>query len=118
MIRLIRYLFLLVLAVVLVVLAMSNRAIVALQLLPAEAETYLGMNWRVDVPLYLVIFAGLGVGLLVGFFWEFFRERSFRKTARKATKRAQNLERELGRLKEKTQGPRDDVLALLDKPRA
>ena len=55
------------------------------------------------------------VGVLV---WEYLREHRFRATARKATKQAANLERELGRLKEKTQGPKDEVLALLDKPRA
>ncbi|MFD2173186.1 LapA family protein [Rhodobacter lacus] len=117
MIRLIRYLFLLVLALVLVTLAMSNRDLVTLQLLPAEAETYLGMNWRLQVPLFLVIFAGMGLGLLIGFVWEYLREMRFRSTARKATKKAANLERELGRLKAKTQGPKDDVLALLEKPR-
>jgi len=118
MIRLIRLLFLLCLALVLVTLAMSNRDIITLKLLTTELETYVGFNLAVPAPVYLVFFAGILLGLLVGFVWEFLRERRFRKTAKKATKQAASLERELGRLKEKTQGPKDEVLALLDKPRA
>lgn len=118
MIRLIRYLFLLVLVLVLVTLAMTNREMVTLQLLPAEAEAFLGMNWRLPMPLYGVFFGGIALGLLVGFVWEYLREHRFRRTAKKATRQAATLERELGRLKDKTQGPKDEVLALLDKPRA
>lgn len=117
MIRALRLLFLAVLAVVLVTLAMSNRDIVMLRLLPTEAETYIGFNWGIQMPLFLVIFAGIALGLLIGFVWEYLREMRFRATAKKATRKAATLERELGRLKEKTQGPKDEVLALLDKPR-
>jgi uncharacterized integral membrane protein len=117
MIRLIRYLLLVCLVIVLVTLAMSNRDIVTLRLMPTEAEAYIGFHWVVQVPLFLVIFAGMLLGLFIGFVWEWMREFRFRSTAKKATKQAANLERELGRLKEKTHGPKDEVLALLDKPR-
>lgn len=117
MIRALRLLFLLALAIVLVTLALSNRDIVTLRLLPVEAETYLGLNWVMQVPLFLVIFAGMLLGLFIGFVWEWLREFRFRSTAKKATRQAATLQRELGRLKEKTHGPKDEVLALLDKPR-
>ena len=118
MFRAIRYLFLACLILVLVTLAMSNREVVTLSLLTSEVEAFVGFNLHLPVPLFFVFFGGMVLGLAVGFVWEYLREHRFRATARKATKQAANLERELGRLKEKTQGPKDEVLALLDKPRA
>lgn len=117
MIRVLRLLFLAALALALVALAMANRDIVTLRLLPPEAAEFLGLSWALQLPLFLVIFAGIVLGLLIGFLWEWLREYRLRATATQATRRAASLERELGRLKEKTEGPKDDVLALLDKPR-
>ncbi|MCE5974232.1 LapA family protein [Sinirhodobacter sp. WL0062] len=116
MFRILRLLFLASLALVLIVLALANREVVTLRLLPPEAGEFLGLTWGMQVPLFLVIFAGILLGLLVGFVWEWMREYRIRSTAVKATRKAAYLEGEVDRLREKTQGPQDDVLALLEKP--
>ena len=70
MIRALRLLFLGLLAVVLIGLALANRQIVTLRVLPLEAGSFLGWDWAVQVPLFLVILAGVLLGLLIGFVWE------------------------------------------------
>ena len=114
MFRLLRLLFLGVTAVVLITIAMANRAIVTLSVIPEEVAAHIGMNWTLQVPLFAAIFAGVLLGLLIGFVWEWLREFRIRSTATKASRRAQYLEKEVDRLKNTQAGPKDDVLALLD----
>lgn len=118
MIKALRLLFLAALAVVLIALALANGEIVTLRALPPEAGDFLGFSWSVHLPLYLVIFAGILVGLLIGFVWEWLRERRIRVGHAQATRKAAHLEREVDRLKTKAEGPKDEVLALLDAPKA
>lgn len=116
MFRLLRLAFLGLLALVLIALALANREIVTLRVLPPEAGEFLGFSWAVQMPLFLVIFAGILIGLLIGFVWEWMREYRIRSTAAQATRKAAHLEREVDRLKAKSEGPKDEILALLDKP--
>ncbi|MDF1621149.1 LapA family protein [Pseudothioclava nitratireducens] len=116
MFKLLRLLFLGAIALILIAVALANRSVVTLQLLPDEIAPYVGSNWSLPVPLFLVIFASILVGLLIGFVWEWLREYKIRSTAVKATRKAQYLEKEVDRLKTRTQGPKDEVLALLDAP--
>jgi len=118
MIKALRLLFLAALAVVLIALALANGEIVTLRALPPEAGDFLGFSWSVHLPLYLVIFAGILIGLLIGFVWEWLRERRIRVGHAQATRKAAHLEREVDRLKTKAEGPKDEVLALLDAPKA
>lgn len=118
MIRLLRLLMLGLVAVVLIVLALANGDPVTLRALPPEAGAFMGFTWAVQLPLYLVIFAGILIGLLIGFLWEWLRERSIRVGHAKVSRKAAHLEREIDRLKAKTEGPKDEVLALLDGPKA
>ena len=39
-----------------------------------------GIDWQIDMPLFLVIFAGIAAGLLIGFFWEWARETKHRSS--------------------------------------
>lgn len=117
MIKALRLLFLAALAVVLIALALANGEIVTLRALPPEAGDFLGLSWSVQLPLYLVIFAGILIGLLIGFVWEWLRERRIRVGHAQATRKAAHLEREVDRLKTKAEGPKDEVLALLDAPK-
>nr|WP_083217514.1 LapA family protein [Thioclava sp. SK-1] len=112
--RILRLAFLAALAVVLIVIALANRQLVTLNLLPQEASDFLGLNFSIQLPLFLVIFAGVLLGLLIGFVWEWLREYRIRSTAVKATRKANHLEKEVVKLREKHQGPQDDVLALVD----
>ncbi len=114
MLRALRLLFLAAIALGLITLALANREIVTLHLLPSEAAGFIGFDWSVQVPLFAVGFAGALIGLMIGFVWEWLREHQIRKTATTASRKVQHLEREMDRLKAKD-APKDEVLALLEK---
>ena len=118
MIRYLRYLFLAALGLGLVTVAMANRAPVTVKALPEDLAAFTGLSWQMDLPLFVVIFGGIVVGLLIGFVWEWLREMKHRSTASKKTREVSRLERELAVLKDSSSTPKDDVLALLDRPKA
>lgn len=118
MIRYLRYLFLAVLALGLVTVAMANRAVVQVKVLPDDLAAFVGLQWQMDLPLFIVIFGGIGAGLLIGFVWEWVRERKHRSIASRKSREVARLERELAVMKDSTSIPKDDVLAILDKPKA
>ena len=117
MIRTLRYVFLGLLAIVLLTVALANRAPVSLRLLPDDMGAFLGLSGAVELPLFLVIFGGIVAGLLIGFVWEWFRESKHRSKASSKTREVSRLERELAVLRDTKDEPQDDVLALLDSPR-
>jgi uncharacterized integral membrane protein len=117
MIRYLRYLFLAALALGLVTVAMANRAPVLVKALPDDLAAFTGLPWQMELPLFVVIFGGIVAGLLIGFFWEWFRERKHRSTANQKSREVTRLERELAVMKDSTSVPKDEVLALLDRPR-
>ncbi|TQS71690.1 LapA family protein [Rhodobacteraceae bacterium] len=116
MIRALRFLVLAVVAIILIVIALSNTQIVTLRLLPQEAAGLLGLSWSVEVPLFVALVGSVLVGLLVGFVWEWARERRIRKTASVQQRKAKALEREVEQLRDRHQAPKDDVLAVLESP--
>lgn len=118
MTRALRYVFLAILTIALLLVASANRAVVTLHLLPADLAALLRMDWQLDVPVFLVLFFGIVIGLLVGFTWEWLREHKHRRVASTKTREVSKLERELAALKNQTSLPGDDVLALLEKPKA
>lgn len=117
MIRYLRYLFLAALGLGLVTVAMANRAPVTIKALPEDLAALTGLSWQMDLPMFVVIFGGIVVGLLIGFVWEWLREMKHRSTASKKTREVSRLERELAVLKDSRSTPKDDVLALLDRPK-
>lgn len=118
MIRSLRYLFLAALGLALLTVALANRAPVTLQALPDDLAAFSGLHWQIEVPLFVVIFGGIVAGLLIGFVWEWFREMKHRVTASQKTREVARLERELAVMKDSQSVPKDDILALLDKPKA
>lgn len=118
MIRLFRYLILALLAIALLVLAMANRAPVALRAFPDDLSVLFGTNWEVQVPLFLVVFAGIAIGLTLGFGWEWAREHKHRVAAVSGKRTVTKLERELAVMKDSTSTPKDEILALLDGKKA
>jgi hypothetical protein len=68
--------------------------------------------------MFLVIFASITAGLLIGFVWEWLREHKHRAAARQSGKVVSKLERELASMRDATSLPKDDVLAILDAPKA
>lgn len=118
MIRSLRYLFLAALGLALLTVALANRAPVTLKALPEDLAAFTGFAWQIDLPLFMVIFGGIIAGLLIGFVWEWFREMKHRSTASRKTREVARLERELAVMRDSQSVPKDDILALLDKPKA
>ncbi|MAM60370.1 LapA family protein [Maritimibacter sp. UBA3975] len=112
--RYIRYAFLAALAVVLITVALANRNIVELRILPTEMAGFLGWSWTVNLPLFVVIFMAIIAGVMIGFVWEWFREHKIRAEGRRAKSAAVKLASEVQDLKREKAGPRDEVLALLE----
>ncbi|HMS96132.1 MAG TPA: LapA family protein [Tabrizicola sp.] len=121
MIRIIRLLILGLIGLSLLTLALANRAGVNVHLLPVDLAALTGLSWSVEVPLFVAIFGGviLGsivLGVLIGFVWEWLRESKHRTSASAGSREVARLERELASLREAKAGPKDEILALLEKP--
>ncbi len=113
--RYLRYAFLAALAVILVTVALANRDLVTLNLLPAELASLTGLSFAVSLPLFVVIFAAIIGGLLIGFVWEWMREYKHRSAATTHKREKEKLAREVDKLKtQKAKNEGDEVLALLE----
>ncbi|MDB4198277.1 LapA family protein [Ascidiaceihabitans sp.] len=113
--RYIRHACIATFAVALIAVALANRTVVTLKVLPDEIAGLFAVNPSVNIPLFVVIFGGLIVGLVVGFVWEWFREHSMRAEGSKSSRNLRRLKREIARMKGQNADSQDDVLALLDK---
>jgi lipopolysaccharide assembly protein A len=118
MIRKFRYILLIVIAIVLLTIALANRAPVTVRLLPMDMAAFFGGSWALEMPLFLALFGGVVAGLLIGFVWEWVRESKHRVTASSKSREVARLERELAVLRDTKPEPEDDVLALLAAKRA
>ena len=114
MLRTLRLIFLVVLGIALLAVSSANRMPVTLRLLPEEMDSFLGFGWSIELPLFLVIFAGIIAGLGIGFVWEWFREAKHRAAATLHRREAGQLKREVSRLRAEKAEPQDEVLALLE----
>ena len=112
--RYVRYVFMAVVGLSLILVALANRGMVTIKLLPEEMAAYLGQPLSYELPLFVVIFGGIIVGLLIGFVWEWLREHKHRADARLQKREKEKLEREVKGLKRKSNEGKDEVLALLD----
>ncbi len=112
--RYIKYALIVAFGTALIAVALANRGMVSIQLIPSEVAGWFSMNPQIELPLFIIIFGGIVVGLFVGFVWEWIREHGQRAEAAKQAREMRRLQREVTRLKgEKHQG-KDEVLALLD----
>lgn len=114
MMRFLRYVFLGIIAILLITVALANRQIVVLRLLPDDLAALLGLAQSLELPLFAVIFGAIAIGVLIGFVWEWLREHKYRATAVSKTREVTRLEREVAR--SATSNPKDEILALLDAP--
>ena len=112
--RYIRYASIAIFAVALILVALANRGMVTVQVLPDELAHLAALNPSYEVPLFIVIFGGILAGLVIGFIWEWIREAGDRAAAARTSREMERLKGEVKRLKgEKHQG-KDEVLALLE----
>jgi len=116
MIRYVRWLFLALFGLGLLMLAVANRVPVTVRLLPEDLAELAGLTWRIELPLFLVFFAGIVAGVMIGFVWEWVREIKHRSAASTKAREVSRLERELAVIRDSKAGPADDVLALLERP--
>lgn len=116
MIRYLRLIFLALVGLGLLTVALANRTVVPVRLLPEDLAALTGLTWAMELPLFLIIFGGIIAGVLIGFVWEWFREHGFRANASQKAREVARLERELAVLKDSSSvPPKDEVLALLEK---
>ncbi|MEM6306192.1 MAG: LapA family protein [Pseudomonadota bacterium] len=112
--RYIRYFCIAVFALALVSVALANRAVVELKMLPDEVAGWFAVTPSMSMPLFLVILGAIVAGLLIGFIWEWIREHGDRAEKARLAKETRRLEREVARLKGEKHEGKDEVLALLD----
>ena len=112
--RLVRTLFLIFLAIILVVISLANSKNVSIYLLPTDLSSLMGTTISINIPLFLVFFSGIFIGLIIGFVWEWLREYKFRVEANLNEKRLSRAKIELSEMHAKD-NKGDDVLTLLEK---
>ena len=112
--RYVRYLCIAIFAVALIAVALANRSMVSLKLLPTEVSGFFAVNPEMQVPLFIVILGSIIAGLLVGFVWEWIREFNQRAEAARQAREMRRLQREIARLKGEKYEGQDEVLTLLD----
>ncbi len=112
--RYIRYASIATFGLALVLIALANRQMVELQILPNELAGLAALNPSYQLPLFVVIFGGILAGLIVGFIWEWIREAGERAAAARQAREMASLRAEVARLKGEKHEGKDDVLALLD----
>jgi putative membrane protein len=117
MLRYLRYVLLAFLGIALLTVALANRTPVTVRALPDDLAALTGFGWQMELPLFLIIFAGIVAGLFIGFVWEWFREMKHRSVASTKSREVSRLERELAVMRDSVSTPKDDVLALLEKPK-
>ncbi|GLS88145.1 phosphoribosylanthranilate isomerase [Cypionkella aquatica] len=118
MFRYLRYLILAAVGLALLIVALANRTPVLLKAMPDDFAAFLGVSWQIELPVFVLLFSGIVIGVLVGFLWEWAREHKHRATASTKTREVSRLERELATMRDATSVPQDDVIALLDRPKA
>ncbi len=111
--RLIKYVILGILAICLVVVALANRELMTVQLLPDELSRLVGLQWQITLPAFVILMVAGVIGLLLGFVWEWVREHKHRATAVTERRERQRLEQEVRKVAPPAKSG-DDVLAILD----
>ncbi|MDO5658014.1 MAG: LapA family protein [Paracoccus sp. (in: a-proteobacteria)] len=115
--RIIRLIFVVFMALLLIGIALANRGAVTMRLFPANFDRYLGGAWEVTMPLFLIVLLAMLVGMLAGLVWEWLREAPIRSQAARAQEQCERLQREVGSLRDTHHAPKDEVLAILDAPK-
>jgi len=118
MLRTLRYVLIGLVGLALLTFSLSNTTPVLIKAMPDDLAAFFGVNWQIELPLFLVMLGGVVAGVLVGFIWEWLREHKHRATARTKAKEVSKLERELSVMRDANTVPQDDVIALIDGPKA
>ena len=109
--RTLKLLLLGLILVAIVVLALANREVVTLHLLPEGMERVMPLS--IQLPLFVVSLLSIVAGMVIGYLLEWLREHKHRRRASQKAREAAQLNREVERLRKDSGRPEDDVLALL-----
>jgi len=112
--RYIRYASIAVFALALILIALANRNMVQVKVLPDELSGLAALNPSYELPLFVVIFGGILLGLIIGLIWEWIREHGERAEAARKARELSALRAEVRRLKGEKRKDKDEVLAILD----
>lgn len=112
--RYLRYAFLISLAFVLVIVAVANRTMTKLSVLPTDLSQWLGVDWSINVPVFAIFIGGTFFGVLIGFVWEWLREYKHRAEVARKNRELRRLESELRKLKGEKYQNQDEVLAMIE----
>lgn len=112
--RILKFLFVTVLAIFLIIVGFANRQPVTLTLFPGDLVPFTKYNAGIELPLYMVVFGGLGAGLLIGFIWEWLREARIRSEAARDRRERARLAQEVKTLKADKPEGKDEIIALVD----
>lgn len=112
--RYIRYASIAIFALALILIALANRNMVQVKVLPDELSGLAALNPSYELPLFVVIFGGILLGLIVGLIWEWIREHGERAEAARKARELSALRAEVRRLKGEKHKDKDEVLAILD----
>ncbi|MFX0540784.1 lipopolysaccharide assembly protein LapA domain-containing protein [Roseovarius sp. S4756] len=115
--RYIRYASIAIFALALILIALANRVMVPIRVVPENLSGMTALDPATEVPLYVIIFGGIAAGLILGFIWEWIREAGERAAAARQAREMQRLRAEIKRLKAEKHEGKDEVLALLDNGR-
>ena len=102
MVRFLKALVLLPVAVIVVLLALANRSPVQVSLDPFSQEA---PEFAAEVPLYLVIFAAVLVGVLIGGVATWLAQAKHRRARRQYRREAQHLKVETERMRAQAASP-------------
>ena len=113
MLHAINYILYGIVAIVLIFIALANREIILISLVPEELS-FIGYNFQLNTPIFFIFFAGFAFGIMVGFILEWTREYKLRSASSYKTLELSNMELQIQELKREKYKNQDDVLALLD----
>jgi len=71
-------------ALLLIAFIVANREVITLEFNPFAGEN---SNWQVRAPVFLFLFAALGMGVVLGSIATWISQRQYRKTARREVSR-------------------------------
>ena len=114
MTRYIRVIFLTCLSVIILTIAVANRELVDVRLLPSELNGFLGVGVSLSIPVFVLFLSGVIFGLFVGFVWEWFREMKHRSASNRKSRDLAKVQNELNKLKRDSAQNEDEVLLLLN----
>jgi uncharacterized integral membrane protein len=110
-----RYALLAIVLLLAVMVALANSAPVTLSLWPEAVAAFVGREFALTLPLFVVVGGAVGLGLVLGLIWEWLRERSIRREAGRAQRELAAIQRaERATPVPAVRRPRDDILEIVD----